>query len=418
MSVSYDFSGKVALVTAANTGLAVSTAIQFAKSGASVVVSGQYADSQLTTVANECRNTGARVFEIAADPTREEDMRKLVDKTISTFGRIDILVNCPIYPEHNPIGDPSLLWPPESAYCMARSGFDMFTKCMATELGPKGIRNPSTINGPSTDSGSVQTFKYPFSFAKVVHYSGGWTREVSARELPIAKQLSGVQMRLISGGVRELHWHITSEWAYVISGTCRITAVDQQGRAFVEDVSESDLWLFPGGIPHSLQDETDLLKHIPLDVLAKNFDVPKSTFANLPQNELYIFASDLPRPLEVEQRQAAQGTGFVPESYAFFASQMFPNVTRLGGEVKIIDKNNFPVTTTSAAIVTLKPGGLREIHWHPLGDEWTYIIKGWNIILQDKDLHKSTNYYEDVSLAVWLAHTPSRLVNEHIHSGE
>ena len=106
MSVSYDFKGKVALVTGANTGLAVSTAIQFAKSGASVVVSGQYADSQLTTVANECRNTGAHVLEMAADPTREEDLQKLVDKTIRTFGRIDILVNCPVYPEHNPINDP------------------------------------------------------------------------------------------------------------------------------------------------------------------------------------------------------------------------------------------------------------------------------------------------------------------------
>ena len=106
MSVSYDFNGKVALVTGANTGLAVSTAIQFAKSGASVVVSGQYADSRLTTVANECRNTGAHVLEMAADPTREEDLQKLVDKTVMTFGRIDILVNCPVYPEHNPIDDP------------------------------------------------------------------------------------------------------------------------------------------------------------------------------------------------------------------------------------------------------------------------------------------------------------------------
>ncbi|CAG2168247.1 unnamed protein product [Oppiella nova] len=191
MSLSYDFKGKVALVTGANTGLAVSTAIQFAKSGASVVVSGQYADSRLTTVANECRNTGANVLEMAADPTREEDLQKLVDKTMSTFGRIDILVNCSVHHENALIIDPLFMVkyrktmqtnleamvfmtsicvehlektrgtiinissirsarasPKESAYCMAKSAIDMFTKCMATELGPKGIRvnsvNPYT----------------------------------------------------------------------------------------------------------------------------------------------------------------------------------------------------------------------------------------------------------------------------------
>ena len=109
MSVSYNFSGKVALVFGANRGLSVSAAIQFAKSGASVVVSGQFADSRLTTVANECRNTGAHVLEMAADPTREEDIQKLVDKTMKTFGRIDILVNCPVGPENAPITEPSFM---------------------------------------------------------------------------------------------------------------------------------------------------------------------------------------------------------------------------------------------------------------------------------------------------------------------
>ena len=73
------------------------------------------------------------------------------------------------------------------------------------------------------------------------------------RELPIAKTLAGVEMRLTAGGVRELHWHLPAEWAIMLYGHARITAVDQQGRSFVNDVSEGDLWLFPPGVSHSIQ---------------------------------------------------------------------------------------------------------------------------------------------------------------------
>ena len=55
---------------------------------------------------------------------------------------------------------------------------------------------------------------------------------------------------------------------------------------------------------------------------------------------------------------------------------MKPNKVTRGGEVKIIDSKVFPVTPISAAIVRLKPGGLRELHWHPNADEWQYYVSG------------------------------------------
>ena len=60
-------------------------------------------------------------------------------------------------------------------------------------------------------------------------------------------------MRLKPGAVRELHWHKEAEWGYVINGGVRLTAVDQNGRNFIDNVSEGDLWYFPSGIPHSIQ---------------------------------------------------------------------------------------------------------------------------------------------------------------------
>jgi len=43
--------------------------------------------------------------------------------------------------------------------------------------------------------------------------AGGWTRQVTERDLPISNTIAGVEMRLVTGGVREMHWHTSAEWA-------------------------------------------------------------------------------------------------------------------------------------------------------------------------------------------------------------
>jgi len=104
-------------------------------------------------------------------------------------------------------------------------------------------QNPDTMWPPGTDSKSlVPTFKYPFSLANKRVYEGGWSREVTVRELPVSKSMAGVNMRLTAGGVRELHWHSAGEWAIMLYGTARITAIDAAGKSFVADVKNNDLW--------------------------------------------------------------------------------------------------------------------------------------------------------------------------------
>src|SRR6202167_5513181 len=265
---------------------------------------------------------------------------------------------------------------------------------------PLAAENPDSEWSPATDSGTVKPFKYPFSFARKRVLSGGWTRQVTARELPISTTMAGVEMRLTAGGVRELHWHVEAEWAIMLNGKARITAVDQDGRSFVSDVGEGDLWLFPPGVPHSIQglgpdgcrfllvfddgnfDEfhtfliTDWLSHTPKEIMAKNFNVAAATFDQVPKKELFIFQASLPGDLKKEEAYVAEGTGSVPMRMDFKASTMQPTKVTRGGEVKIVDSKIFPVTPISAAIVTLKPGGLRELHWHPNSDEWQYYITG------------------------------------------
>src|SRR3954463_14498091 len=203
-------------------------------------------------------------------------------------------------------------------------------------------QNPDSIWPPPTDSKSlVQNFKYPFSFANKRVYEGGWSREVTVRELPVSKDMAGVNMRLTAGGVRELHWHTSAEWAIMLTGTARITAVDAEGKSFVADVAKNDLWFFPSGIPHSIQglgpdgcefmlvfddgdfseSETvllsDAMAHLPPEVLAKNFAVPQSAWKNLPKQELFIFQTDVPGSLEADQKAAAGALGKSSQDFAF-----------------------------------------------------------------------------------------------------
>src|SRR5438477_6581732 len=180
-------------------------------------------------------------------------------------------------------------------------------------------QNADSMWPPATDSKSlVQAFKYPFSFANKRSYEGGWSREVTVRELPVSTTLAGVNMRLTAGGVRELHWHTADEWAIMLYGSARITAIDKDGKSFVADTNKYDLWYFPGGIPHSIQglgpdgaefmlvfddgdfseSETlllsDAMAHLPPDILSKNFGVAEDALKNLPRQELFIFQTDVP----------------------------------------------------------------------------------------------------------------------------
>src|SRR5690348_5757138 len=98
---------------------------------------------------------------------------------------------------------------------------------------------------PQTDHGSLPNLRFSFADAHRRIEPGGWAREVTVRELPVATSLAGVNMALDPGAVRELHWHKQAEWAYMLAGRARITALAADGRNFVDDVGEGDLWFFP-----------------------------------------------------------------------------------------------------------------------------------------------------------------------------
>jgi NAD(P)-dependent dehydrogenase (short-subunit alcohol dehydrogenase family) len=84
--------GKVALVTGASQGLGRALALAYAKEGASLVVNSR-SEEGIRPVAGEVEGLGVEVLAVAADVSRGEDARRLVDEAVGRFGGIDVLVN-------------------------------------------------------------------------------------------------------------------------------------------------------------------------------------------------------------------------------------------------------------------------------------------------------------------------------------
>jgi oxalate decarboxylase len=352
-----------------------------------------------------------------------------------------------------------------------------------TDPGPQNpaIANqfPSAVSPPPTDVGSVQMNWASFNNASRRIQDGGWAREVTQATFPVSTTISGVNMRLTAGGIRELHWHQAAEWAFMTYGNCRITVLDTSGRPYVADVKEGDIWYFPAGYPHSLQglgpdgcefvicfDDgaasefntllvTDWMAHMPPGTLAENFGVPSETFGKIPLHNLWIFQGKVPGDLSSDRAAVSRTAGAPPYPFTFSLGSSKPVSQTKSGLVQIADSNTFKVSTTiAAALITIRPGAMRQMHWHPNTDEWQYYIKGKgrmavfntgpNVLtmdfnpgdigyvkrnyghhvqnIGDTDLQFfavfRTPQYEEVSLYDWLKHTPPALVAQHLNVDE
>jgi oxalate decarboxylase len=107
----------------------------------------------------------------------------------------------------------------------------------------------------------------------------------------------------------------------------------------------------------------DWVAHTPKDVLAKNFGVNQSVFDNIPSVNPYILNSTTSnRPVTGPNGELTGNSSYVYHTLQH-PSESVPGG---GGTFYKIDSTNFPVSKTLAAtFVTLKPRGLRELHWHP-----------------------------------------------------
>jgi oxalate decarboxylase len=249
---------------------------------------------------------------------------------------------------------------------------------------------------PALAGKELPSFRFAMGSQPAKTYPGGWAKEATVAEFPVSDKLAGVLMQLAPGGLRELHWHANAgEWAYVIEGRCRVTTIDPDNRAEVVDFGPGEIWYFPRGHGHSIEglgdkpclfilvfdngyfsefgtfSISDWVGHTPADVLAKNFGVPAATFAAFPKSEVYIALGPDPTPLPPP---GSINTGPLTHRYDMHAQA--PE-TFAGGEMRIVSEREFAISTTvTGALLTIRPGGMRELHWHPNAAEWQYYLKG------------------------------------------
>jgi oxalate decarboxylase len=366
-------------------------------------------------------------------------------------------------------GNPDL--PPEGAV-------NVMNPKALTDPGPQDqdIANsePSFLNPPATDVNGMPAFRASFNLAPKRIQNGGWARQITQTDFAISTSISDVNMRLGPNGVRELHWHQQAEWAIMTYGGCRVTILDTDGRPSVADVKEGDLWYFPAGLPHSLHGLepdgcefviafdngmasefntlllTDWMAHTPPETLSKNFGVPADAFSGIPLSNKWIYQSVQPIPsLATVTAQMASTTGNPPNPFVFSLGDQPPARETKSGSVRIADSTNFKVSKTIAStLVTIKPGGMREMHWHPNADEWQYYVKGQGrvTVFNTGPAAITTDFYagdigyvmkalghyventgttdlvfmevfradrfEEISLSDWLVHSPTTMVSE------
>jgi oxalate decarboxylase len=229
--------------------------------------------------------------------------------------------------------------------------------------------------------------------------AGGSAKESTVKQLPVANTISGVSMYLKPGGLRELHWHaIAAEWGYVVKGNVRTTVISPSGQAGQDDFGPGDVWFFPKGHGHSIQglgpDEahfilgfddghfsefgtfsiTDWIGHTSPKVLSQNLGLPESAFANFPKGEVYIVPGKVPPAEPALLREIDPPANQIPHKYRLGA---VPPLEFAGGDLRIVTQKEFPIQDSmSGATMLIKPGGLREMHWHPNADEWQFYLSG------------------------------------------
>lgn len=238
------FAEKSVIVTGGTSGIGRAVILRFVEAGARVTAIGRN-QAALDQLRNEITLTGGKALTIAADVTDPDEMREAVNQTITSFGRLDVLVNAAGHISTGTIEDTTLAtwdammnvnlraafqlmqlcaphlaeskgnivnvssvtglrsFPGVLAYCVSKAGLDQLTRCAALELAPKGVR----VN--AVNPGVVVT---------EIHRRGGMSDEAYEKFLEHSKTTHPLGRVGQASEVAELIFYLASEKASWITG--------------------------------------------------------------------------------------------------------------------------------------------------------------------------------------------------------
>ena len=339
---------------------------------------------------------------------------------------------------------------------------------MVTPLSAQEQQNYQVGKDPGKH-GPIADFKFDLEATEGWVGEAGSAKEATVAEFPASQSIAGVSMRLKPGGIRELHWHaIAAEWAFVITGTVLATVISPNGQPATDIFEPGDIWYFPKGHGHALQNIsdgeahfvlgfddgrfsefgtfsiTDWVGHTPRSVILRNLGLSAGATAGLPKKESYIIPGKIPSA--VPEAYLADDLEPSQNPHKFRLNKMAP-VLFPGGWERIVTVKEFPINTTLTSVQQyLEPGALREMHWHPNADEWQYYLSGRSRVtvfgahgrarteefgpgqicfIQQGFGHyveqvgsEPTNFFalfnsatfEDISISKWLAGNPASLI--------
>jgi NAD(P)-dependent dehydrogenase (short-subunit alcohol dehydrogenase family) len=229
------FTGKVAVITGATSGIGHACAVGFAKEGANIACVGRKEEA-LRDVAQELQNTGVEALPVRADLSVDEEADHIVDEAVRVFGGIDVMVNAAGFLSTGTIENtsletwdemmnvnvravfrlmqralPSLIdrrgnivnvssvtglrsFPGVLAYCVSKAAVDQLTRCAALELAAKGVRvnavNPGVVVTEIHKRGGMNDDAYAafLEHSKTTHPLGrtGRPEEIAALVLFLA----------------------------------------------------------------------------------------------------------------------------------------------------------------------------------------------------------------------------------------
>jgi oxalate decarboxylase len=248
-------------------------------------------------------------------------------------------------------------------------------------------------------SGDPVVFTASLDNGPIKATSGGWARDITTKGLPIATDIAGAHLYLNAGGVREMHWHNSAEWAYVLSGNCQVTVVNPEGETEVANYAPGDLWYFPKGHAHAIQtlgsepchailafDDglygehgtfglSDWMSRLDLGMLTQTLGLSKDAIAKIPTGEVYIRQGDVIGRDSAEAR--AVNVLDAARTHRFSLLTQSPRISSTGGTIHVASAKEYSISTTMTGVVTrLKAGAMHAPHWHANASEWHYLAKG------------------------------------------